>query len=150
MWTGAQPPIVENDYVLEGEVRGLSTARVQVLAAKRTDQGWQVRAQLCDDPVRLLAKSNGYTNSAARALRDGGDCEPEAVSAEDQERMSAAAREAARDAADPLLTLLEQADALLCKAANHPDAKTCSRELWQARGRLGAARSKLGARLAAA
>lgn len=44
-----------------------------------------------DDELRLLGRTGGYTDKSTKAMRSGGELEPEAVDAETQRRITLAA-----------------------------------------------------------
>lgn len=148
-WPSKRRPWVGTDYVVE--TSGPQEVKIRVMAIMAADEGWRVMARIVSDPVRLLAIGGGYTDNAARALRSGPEPEPEAVDLSTQVQITEDAERRRAAIHEPMIAELDEAAALLGRVARRPEARCCSRELWQAQGRLRAAinRAKATAQRAA-
>lgn len=143
-WKAHRPPRNGAHYALQND-RGVTIGRVQVVALELP----LVRVTLVTDPVRLLARTGGYTSNDGQALADGYEVEPEAVSEEAQAEITAAAHRAGAVDATALLDHFDTITKALDAIGAHPAAKHVRRELWQLRGRTNAAKERLERRAVA-
>lgn len=123
-------------------------AESRILVLFVDDGGEQTIVRVDDDPVRLLGKSGGYSNSArgAMSVRKGiepspmggpqfrSEVEPEAVSKEEQEEMSATARRMDRERRQRLVA---EAEAKLVEMEEDDAFKGESRRIANYRRGLG-------------
>jgi hypothetical protein len=144
-WPGPLPPSRANTYVLETSRTDGVPARFRVLAIDDDGEGnVRVAARLEGDVVRLLDRRGGYTSFEGQALHDGPEPEPEAVDAATQRRLTALAAGRREGEIVEAIEALEEVRATLeRRLAANPAARLVRRELWQVRGRIDAARTKL-------
>lgn len=130
-------------YVVESDA-GDTGHHILVVAAIAVPDGWDVTARLAQDKVRLLGKAGGYTDFEGRAMRDGTVPEPEAVDPDAQDTITRRAQGTAALAEGDLAAMLDEVlGKLRNEVEKHPRARLIKNELWQARGRLEAARRKV-------
>jgi hypothetical protein len=144
-WPGPDKPRRDNTYTLETSREAGVPVRFRVLAiTAREDGGHRVAARLEGDVVRLLDRRGGYTSFEPQALHNGPEPEPEAVDVATQRRLTAAAGLRREGEISEALEALEDVRGTLeRRLAANPAAHLVRRELWQVKGRIDAARTKL-------
>ncbi len=94
------PPQPNTFQAIQGAVGKRATCTVHIDSVRPEKGGYVVAFHLAEDvPARLLGKSGGYTTDSRYAMPDGeGGVEPEAVNEETQDRITAEAKDRARNA----------------------------------------------------
>lgn len=87
LWPAESEPRVGGKYSIQSSSKA-GEYQLRVLSFRRLPDRVMATVKLEGDPVRLLAITTGYTEFTGRAMSE----EPEAVTAEDQRRMTLEAR----------------------------------------------------------